>query len=334
MTAPIDSISVDVKDIEAEVRSGDLDRAAGVLAQDGHPFPHAAAGRAWAQERARAFVVNEPSPRPTWPPQPSKMLAPRGKLPEVTRDELDAQTLIDGVIGSGSLIVRGLLDPAEAESFRESIDFVMQARDSIRAGDDQAGNVAWFDRYDPDMSTFAGDAAAYVIDSPTATYLVGQTYRRLGLPQMLQDYLGEPPAVSLRKWVLRRVPPQATGGWHQDGNFLGEQTRNLNLWISLTDSGVDAPGIDVVPFRLDEMVPSGTEDAHFEWSVGESVVKKVVGDFDVVRPEFKAGDALFFDHMCLHSTGVSPQMTNTRYAIESWFFAPSHFPTDYTGFLL
>ncbi len=149
MTAPIDSISVDVKDIEAEVRSGDLDRAAGVLAQDGHPFPHAAAGRAWAQERARAFVVNEPSPRPTWPPQPSKMLAPRGKLPEVTRDELDAQTLIDGVIGSGSLIVRGLLDPAEAESFRESIDFVMQARDSIRAGDDQAGNVAWFDRYPP-----------------------------------------------------------------------------------------------------------------------------------------------------------------------------------------
>ena len=32
--------------------------------------------------------------------------------------------------------------------------------------------------------------------------------------------------------------------------------------------------------------------------------------------------------MTLHRTGVSPGMTRTRYAIESWFFAPSTYPQD------
>ena len=38
------------------------------------------------------------------------------------------------------------------------------------------------------------------------------------------------------------------------------------------------------------------------------------------------GDALLFDHLFLHRTGVAPGMTRERYAIESWFFAPSSYP--------
>ncbi|NND66331.1 MAG: hypothetical protein HKN19_01975 [Halioglobus sp.] len=40
------------------------------------------------------------------------------------------------------------------------------------------------------------------------------------------------------------------------------------------------------------------------------------------------GDAVLFDELALHRTGVSPSMTETRYAIEMWFFAPSMFPRD------
>ena len=45
-------------------------------------------------------------------------------------------------------------------------------------------------------------------------------------------------------------------------------------------------------------------------------------------PIFEPGDALLFDDFFLHQTGVSPGMTQQRYAIETWFFAPSTYPHD------
>jgi hypothetical protein len=48
----------------------------------------------------------------------------------------------------------------------------------------------------------------------------------------------------------------------------------------------------------------------------------------VTRPTFEPGDALLFDHFCLHRTAVDPAMTETRYATETWCFAPSAFPDD------
>ena len=43
---------------------------------------------------------------------------------------------------------------------------------------------------------------------------------------------------------------------------------------------------------------------------------------ELARP----GDAVLFDHLLLHRTGVDPSMTATRYATETWFFAPSAYP--------
>jgi hypothetical protein len=39
------------------------------------------------------------------------------------------------------------------------------------------------------------------------------------------------------------------------------------------------------------------------------------------RRVFDTGDALLFDHMTLHRTDMDPAMTQTRYAVEMWFFA-------------
>jgi len=47
-----------------------------------------------------------------------------------------------------------------------------------------------------------------------------------------------------------------------------------------------------------------------------------------VDGEFAAGDALLFNQMTLHRTAVdAATMTGERYAIESWFFPPSAYPT-------
>ncbi len=49
----------------------------------------------------------------------------------------------------------------------------------------------------------------------------------------------------------------------------------------------------------------------------------------IKRPIFEPGDALFFDELFLHATGSDPSMPNPRFAIESWFFGGSGFPTEY-----
>jgi hypothetical protein len=148
-----------------------------------------------------------------------------------------------------------------------------------------------------------------------------------GIAALIEAYFGERPALSANKCTLRRVPTDTNTNWHQDGAFLGREVRSLNLWLALSPCGVDAPGLDIVPQRFDEILPTGTEGALFDWSVSPAVVEGASGGPDaVVSPEFGRGDALLFDHMFLHRTGVRPGMTQQRWAIESWFFAPSSYP--------
>ncbi len=62
----------------------------------------------------------------------------------------------------------------------------------------------------------------------------------------------------------------------------------MNVWLALSDCGVDAPGLDVVARRLD-LVDSGTEGAIFDWSVGRPVVERAAGANGIVRPVFRRG---------------------------------------------
>jgi hypothetical protein len=87
--------------------------------------------------------------------------------------------------------------------------------------------------------------------------------------------------------------------------------------------------MDIVPRRLD-LVPTGTEGSYFEWSVSPQVAEEAAGDTSIVRPVFEPGDVLMFDELCLHSTALDPGMTETRFAVEGWFFGPSAFPDNYT----
>ena len=96
--------------------------------------------------------------------------------------------------------------------------------------------------------------------------------------------------------------------------------------MALTDCGVDAPGMDLVPKRFETIQETGTGGAIFDWAVGPEAVAQLAVDAPVVRPHFRAGDAMLFDDLFLHRTALDPSMTRTRHAIESWFFAPSHYP--------
>ncbi len=145
---------------------------------------------------------------------------------------------------------------------------------------------------------------------------------------MIAEYLGEPPAVSAQKSTLRKASPGTPGAWHQDGRFLGE-VRAMNVWLSLSHCGDTAPGLDLVPRRLEDFVATGTDGTFLETQVSAAVAEEAAGDAGILRPIFEPGDALLFDELFLHQTASDPSMPDDRYAIESWFFGPSSFPDGY-----
>lgn len=256
-------------------------------------------------------------------------------LPEFTRVELDAETVRRTILTHGALCVRGLLDQDRVDGFVSGIDMALALRPKgRRAGEAVPEDQSWFAPLPlPAESArllgrnwVAGSGGVLGADAPRLLFQLFETYDEVGLRRVVGGYLGERPVLSANKCTLRRVPLTASTDWHQDGAFLGRGIRVLNVWVALSDCGVDSPGLDLLPRRLDHIVETGTGGAIFDWAVGPAVVERLAVDTPVLRPEFRAGDAVLFDEMYLHRTAIDPTMTRPRYAIESWFFAPTGYP--------
>lgn len=267
-----------------------------------------------------------------WPPRvgPSEFVS--GAIPETTPKALDAGLMARGIMNHGSLIVRGLLDPQTVEELKACVDHAIDAYDQLASNQ---GCSEWFSPLRPceqngDVRVarkWVRDGGGVLAgDSPKALFKLIRMLKQQAILPVIADYLGEPPALSLKKTTLRRVTPDSKGGWHQDGAFLGQGIRTLNLWIALSDCGVDAPSMDMIPARLDRIVPTGMDGADFGWSVGDKAILNGVVGHTPVRLRFRAGDVIFFDEMNLHRTAADESMTSARHAIEAWFFAPSAYP--------
>lgn len=262
-----------------------------------------------------------------------------GSLPEIRPGDLTPELLRAGILRDGCLLVRGLIDPGDAAILVEEIDAALAARDAHAAGD--SGEPAQYEEFVGDEEDKAGLMArqwvsgggVWAADSPRAMFSMIDALERNGVRELIGGYLGERPAFSVQKCTLRRVEPDTGSAWHQDGAFLGE-VKALNVWVALNRCGDEAPGLDIVPRRLDTIVATGTEGAIFDWSVAPAVAEEAAGDKQILRPVFEAGDVLFFDDLFLHATATSESMTKTRYAVESWFFGPSAFPAEYVPLAL
>jgi hypothetical protein len=267
----------------------------------------------------------------------------RSGLPEAAVSELSASVVRAAILGHGSLLVRGAVDPTHARNLADGIDKCYEASDAWSASRDASvrPRSPWWTRFEPqgDKEELAkswvpgirnwvrAGGGVLLCDSPRMQFELLDLYRELGLFAVVSEYLGTRPVLSANKCTLRRVGLDATGGWHQDGAFLGTGIRAINLWLALTDCGVDAPGLDLVPRRFDQVVETGTAGSYFTWAAGDELVQEVTGDGGVIRPEFSAGDLLIFDDLLLHRTAVSPEMTHERHAIETWCFAADAYPS-------
>ena len=290
------------------------------------------------RHRAGLELTDRPAADLDYPAPEFDRLPDGSDLPEISPGELTPGLLRAAMLRSGCLLVRGLVDPDQATRLVDGIDRAFEARG-------QAGSGGSVDRtyykvfeaapqfdFGIQRGWIADDAGGlWSVDSPRVMFEMLDAFERSGLRQVATEYLGERPAISANKCTLRRVRPDTGKGhslWHQDGAFLGD-VRALNVWLSLSHCGDVAPGLDIVPRRIDNVLPTGTEGAVFDWSISQTVVEEAAGDVAIARPIFAPGDVLLFDELCLHSTAAEPEMPNTRYAIESWFFGTSGFPADY-----
>jgi hypothetical protein len=317
---PLEAILAEIEDLDADnrrERDGERERRLVRL-----------------RHRAGIKLLAEAGRKPKQPKPSADALPERnGSLPGIPPADLTPELLRAGMLRDGCVLVRGAIGRDEALGLAEQIDRAFEERNAIEDG----GSVpdAIYEEFDPEppfelteRHWIREGGGVLAADSPPLMFELLDLFDRGGLRDVVTAYLGEPAALSLNKSTLRKAEPGAGSAWHQDGAFMGK-VRALNIWLSLSHCGDDAPGLDIVPRRLDQVVPTGGDDAIFPWSVSPADAERAAGEDGIVRPIFEPGDVLLFDELCLHATAVEPEMSKPRYAVESWFFGPSAFPDDY-----
>jgi len=261
-------------------------------------------------------------------------LAPGDPLPEIAPQDLTPGLLRAGILSHGCVLVRGLVPRKRATEFAAGIERSFKER--ARHDDERRYDDRLYDPFQPDprrgvrllREWIKSGGGVLAVDSPRLSFEMRDMFAAAGLPKLVREYLGEPAVVAADKATLRKAEASVPGGWHQDGKFMGE-VNALNLWLSLSHCGDDAPGLDLVPRRLPEHVRTETDEAMMLNMVSQRVAEEAAGDRPIVRPIFEPGDALLFDELFLHKTAAEPGMPRPRYAIEHWFFGPSAFPENY-----
>jgi hypothetical protein len=266
-------------------------------------------------------------------PEPDAARLPEADgLPEIVPADLTSGLLRAGILRDGCLLVRGLVGREDALGLAAEIDRAFAERAAAGAG--RRAAAGYYEEFAPEAPFEVAAVRPWIkegggilaADSPKLACRMLELFEDAGLPRLVASYLGEPPLLSVHKTTLRKADPAVGGAWHQDGAFMGD-ARALNLWLSLSRCGDEAPGLDVVPRRLDEIVVE--HGAMLDVELTRAKAREAAGDLAILRPIFEPGDALFFDEMFLHQTGSDPSMPNPRFAIESWFFGGSAFPGDY-----
>jgi hypothetical protein len=269
---------------------------------------------------------------------PAEVVAEPASRPFAAIDpgDLTVEVLRGGLAQHGCVLVRGLVTHPRTEALADGIDRALHAFDTCAAESGPTEASPWYVPFSPRSGTYRvggrrnwvrASGGLWTADSPRMLFELTELIEETGIGALVEGYLGERPALSANKCTLRRVPVDTNTNWHQDGAFLGRHVRTLNLWLALSPCGDESPGLDIVPRRFDEVLPTGTAGALFDWSISPALVTRTAGGLDaVISPRFEPGDALLFDHLFVHRTGVRPGMSRERHAIETWFFAPSTYP--------
>lgn len=245
-------------------------------------------------------------------------------LIEINREDATPEVVGGAVQHHGCVLVRGLLSPEAATHLAQDIEHSFDALKAAHDGAPPSETRPWYVPLapHPDLPSYVPEQRANLsyyrvctVDSPRTMFDVVDTYERAGIHDIARAFLGARPVHTSQKWALRRMPKRSIYGWHQEASvFDSGPLRAINVWMSLTECGVDSPGFDVLPRREPEIIPA---DRGF--MLTEETFDRV-RDCDFASPLYQPGDAMIFDEYLIHRTNTNQSMPGERTSIESWYF--------------
>lgn len=327
-------------DADEALARGDGPEAVRLLVEANRSHPDPELELRLVDVRHAAVDLVASSGRTPWPPvYPDPFPGVAGRVPEMKAGDLSEDALGGAVAHHGGLIVRGLFDDAQIAGTIEANDRAAARR---ALPDSESSSDRWYRPFPLDdpkdralRQLVSRRGGTWLADSPASCAQVLDGLAATGTIDVIASHFGEQPLISLQKSTLRRsLPVMNFTGWHQDGSFLGSQARAMNVWVALTPCGGDrpAPGLQVVPRRIDQILP--TDGALGPAAIANESSLAAAGDTPPIEPEFEPGDALLFDEKFLHRTHLTPDMTEERYALECWFFAPAFAAERYVSFMV
>ena len=235
---------------------------------------------------------------------------------------------------AGCFVVRNAIDVGFLKKLKKKADFVYEKYDnqvSRKTMDNHFYDVLY--RYGhirfqhlAEHNEKPDNLFAYVVEKVVNSPSVFPVVRSFG----------EPIAVLPGNSLLRRQIPaiQEPIPFHQDAYFLGLGVGTVvNFWIPLIDCGIDAPGLELVPKRLEHVFkisgPEPEENPYDSVAIPEAVIQSHLGTTDTLCPVLKLGDAIAFLSTTLHRTFVTPGMTRPRISIEMRFCSRALLPAGY-----
>lgn len=291
--------------------------------------------------RYRAAQRERSGGRPDWPPvydDPFPEVV--GRLPEIDASQLTTEALGGAVAHHGCLIVRGVFGPEQIERSVAAIERTHQYYAGEAPPEALGEDPGWYQPFQAGgynenlRKIVANQGGTWLADSPASTAQILDELAEAGVTPAIAGHLGERPFFSLQKSTLRRsLPVNNLVAWHQDGSFFDPDIRTMNVWVALSPCGGarPSPGMEVIPRRFEEVLPvDGVMTPH---SISYDLIAELAADTPTVIPEFDPGDAMIFDQKFVHRTHLAPDMTDIRYALECWFFAPSHAVSEYVPLL-
>lgn len=283
--------------------------------------------------------IEGPPGRASWPPTLADPFPGTDTLAEIPASELGLEVVAGSILHHGCVMVRNLLPPSTVARLVHLIENAFEEQERWRQlaeaspGHPSRPASKWFEPFTPDDRDLDSRLKigrmireynrVSLADSPAGMYEVCEALERAGVRGLAADYFREPPAMTIDKSSMRRVGYlERVLGFHQEASvFRSPDSRCLNFWVSLSDCGEDAPGLEVLPRRIDEVI----EGPGAGYGLPPGIVESL-GRGETVVPVFAPGDALVFDDRLIHRTAMTEKMTNVRYSLENWFFAPSSLP--------
>ncbi len=292
------------------------------------------------RDRRHAAAVERLSDpgRADWPPiyaDPFPGLI--GAVPEIRAADLTVDVVGGAVAHHGVLLIRGLFNAKQVADTRA-------VQDRVKAASllDRPEGSGWYlpfagkSRFEQALrGRMESRGGNWLADSPLGLSQVIQILESVGVVGVINEHFQERSAISLQKSTLRSVQPVPSDtGWHQDGSFLDDDVRSMNVWVALSPCGgmIPASGIELIPRRFEEILPVDT--ALGVATISPDVINEIKQRYPSLNPQFAAGDALMFDEHFVHRTSLEADITEVRYALECWFFAPSHSTSNYVPFLV